>query len=55
MYLPRGSVLNIEAKDLLATPEGTTKIWNKVTEHNRSDISISIDRIEKVTRHLMEL
>jgi len=50
MYLPRGSVLNIEAKDLLATPEGTTKIWNKVTEHNRSDISISIDRIEKVTR-----
>jgi hypothetical protein len=50
MYLPRGSVLSIEAKDKLATPEGTTKVWNKVTEHNRSDIAIAIDRIEKVTR-----
>ncbi len=49
-YLPRGSVLNIEAKDLLATPEGTTKIWNKITEHNRSDISISVERIEKAVR-----
>ncbi len=50
MYLPRGSILNIEAKDLLATPAGTTKTWNKVTEHNRSDISVSIDRIERVVR-----
>ncbi len=50
MYLPRGSVLNIEAKDLLAAPAGTTKVWNKVTEHNRSDLGISIERIEKVTR-----
>jgi hypothetical protein len=49
-YLPRGSVLNIEAKDLLAPTEGTTKIWNKITEHNRSDISISIERIEKIVR-----
>ena len=45
MYLPRGSVLWIEAKDLLATPAGTTKIWNKVTEHNRSPVELSIDRI----------
>jgi len=50
MFLPRGSVLNIEAKDLLATPVGTVKTWNKITEHNRSDISISIERIEKVVR-----
>jgi hypothetical protein len=50
MYLPRGSILSIEAKDLLATPAGTTKIWNKVTEHNRSDLGVSIDRIEKVIR-----
>jgi len=50
MYLPRGSILSIEAKDLLATPAGTTKTWNKVTEHNRSDIGISIERIEKVVR-----
>ena len=49
-YLPRGSVLSIEAKDLLATPEGTTKVWNKITEHNRSDISISVERIERAVR-----
>ena len=50
MYLPRGSVLSIEAKDILATPAGTTKIWNKVTEHNRSDLSVSIERIEQSIR-----
>jgi hypothetical protein len=50
MYLPRGSVLWIEAKDLLATPAGTTKIWNKVTEHNRSPVELNIERIEKVVR-----
>lgn len=49
-YLPRGSILLIEAKDLLATPAGTTKIWNKVTEHNRSEFSMDVDRIEKVVR-----
>lgn len=50
IILPRGSILSIEAKDLLASPAGTTKIFNKVTEHNRSDLSVSIERIEKVTR-----
>lgn len=50
MYLPRGSILWIEAIDLLATPPGTTKIWNKVTEHNRSPVELNIERIEKVVR-----
>jgi hypothetical protein len=50
MFLPRGSILLIEAKDLLATPAGTTKVWNKVTEHNRSALELSPERIEKVTR-----
>ncbi len=50
MFLPRGSILSIEAVDLLASPPGTTKIWNKVTEHNRSELGVSIERIEKVTR-----
>jgi len=49
-YMPRGSILLIEAKDLLATPAGTTKIWNKVTEHNRSPVELNIDRIEKSVR-----
>jgi len=50
MILPRGSILSIEAIDILASPPGTTKVWNKVTEHNRSDLGVSIERIEKVTR-----
>lgn len=50
MYLPRGSILSIEAKDLLADPAGTTKTWNKITEHNRSALELSPERIEKVVR-----
>jgi hypothetical protein len=50
MFLPRGSILYIEAKDLLATTPGTTKIWNKVTEHNRSAFELSTERIEKIVR-----
>lgn len=50
LILPRGSIISIEAKDLLATPAGTTKTWNKLSEHNRSEFTISIDRIEKVQR-----
>jgi len=50
ILLPRGSIFSIEAKDLLATPAGTTLIWNKVTEHNRAEFTISVDRIEKVSR-----
>jgi hypothetical protein len=50
LFLPRGSILYIEAKDLLATPAGTTKTWNKVTEHNRSALDLGTERIEKVVR-----
>ena len=50
MILPRGSILSIEATDVLASPPGTTKTFNKVTEHNRSDLDVSIERIEQVTR-----
>jgi hypothetical protein len=50
LYLPRGSVLWIEAKDILATPAGTTKTWNKVSEHNRSPLEINVERIEAITR-----
>lgn len=50
ILLPRGSILSIEAKDLLATPAGTTNIWNKVTEHNRAEFTVDIERIEKVSR-----
>jgi len=49
-YMPRGSILLIEAKDLLATPPGTTKIWNKISEHNRSALELTPERIERVVR-----
>jgi len=49
-FMPRGSILLIEAKDLLATPAGTTKVWNKVTEHNRSALELTPERIERVVR-----
>lgn len=48
--MPRGSILQIEAKDLLATPAGTTLSWNKVTEHNRSEFDMIPERIESVKR-----
>ena len=48
--MPRGSILQIQAKDLLATPAGTSLIWNKVTEHNRSEFGVQINRIEKQVR-----
>lgn len=49
-FMPKGSILLIEAKDLLATPAGTTKVWNKVTEHNRSALELTPERIERVVR-----
>lgn len=50
MIMPRGSILQIQAKDLLATPAGTTSVWNKVTEHNRSAFTMTPQRIERVQR-----
>jgi len=46
--LPRGSILSIEAIDLLGSPAG--KIWNKVSEHNRSDLEVGMERIEQSKR-----
>jgi len=46
--LPRGSILSIEAIDLLGSPAG--KIWNKVSEHNRSDLQFVVNRIEQSRR-----
>lgn len=48
--MPRGSILQIEAKDLLASPAGTSLIFNKVTEHNRSEFTMTPKRIENTKR-----
>jgi hypothetical protein len=50
MYLPRGSIVSIQATDLSANGGDGTVKWNKITEHNRSDFNISVERIEKITR-----
>lgn len=49
-YLPRGSAIQIYARDLYANPADTTKEWIKLTEHNRSEISIDTERIEQSQR-----
>ena len=49
-YLPRGSILQIEAKDPLATPAVNTLGWRNVTEHNRSQLSVDSMRIEQTQR-----
>jgi len=49
-YLPRGSAIQVYARDLYADPSDTTQAWIKLTEHNRSEISMSIERIEQTQR-----
>jgi hypothetical protein len=49
-YLPRGSAIQIYARDLYANPADTTKDWIRLSEHNRSEIGISIQRIEQSQR-----
>ena len=46
-YLPRGSAIQVYARDLYADPTDTTKAWIRLSEHNRSDIAMDIERIEQ--------
>lgn len=50
MSLPRGTILQIEAKDPLDTPASTSLAWRNITEHNRSEFSVDPMRIEQVQR-----
>jgi len=49
-YLPRGSAIQVYARDLYADPTDTTKAWIRLSEHNRSDIAMDIERIEQSQR-----
>ncbi len=49
-FLPRGSAIQVYARDLYADPNDTTQAWIKLTEHNRSELSISIQRIQQSQR-----
>lgn len=48
--LPKGVILQVEAKDPLATPASSTLAFRKVSEHNRSEFTATPMRIEKQTR-----
>lgn len=50
LILPKGTLLQIEAKDPLATPAVTTLQFNKVSEHNRSEFTQGSMRIENTQR-----
>ena len=49
-YLPRGSAIQVYARDLYANPADTTKDWIRLSEHNRREIGINIQRIEQSQR-----
>jgi len=48
--LPKGTLLQFEAKDPLATVPATTLGWRNITEHNRGEFTITPMRIESVKR-----
>lgn len=48
--LPRGTLLQIEAKDTLASPPVNTLGWRNITEHNRSEFAVDSMRIEQTQR-----
>lgn len=50
MTMPRGSILQIYAIDPTASGGNGSAKWNKVTEHNRSEFTVSPIRIEKSIR-----
>jgi hypothetical protein len=48
--LPKGVGLQIEGKDVLATVPGTILTWLKISDHNRSEITVGSNRIQQVQR-----
>lgn len=48
--LPRGTLLQIEAKDPLASIPSNTLGWRNITEHNRSEFAVDSMRIEQTQR-----
>ncbi len=48
--LPRGTLLQIEAKDPLASTPVNTLGWRNITEHNRSEFAVDSMRIEQTQR-----
>ncbi len=50
LSMPRGSLLLIQATDLVANGGDGTIKYNKVSEHNRSEFNVGSNRIEEFRR-----
>lgn len=49
--LPKGTLLQFNAKDPLLTPTPSTTLgWRSITDHNRSEFSVDSNRIERTMR-----
>lgn len=49
--LPKGTLLQFNAKDPLLTPTPATTLgWRSITDHNRSEFSVDSNRIERTMR-----
>lgn len=48
--LPKGTILQIEAKDPLAATPSTSLGWRNITDHNRSEFTADPMRIEQTQR-----
>jgi hypothetical protein len=48
--LPKGTLLQFNAKDPLAPTPSTTLAYRSITDHNRSEFSVDSNRIERTTR-----
>lgn len=51
IILPKGTLLQFNAKDPLLTPTPSTTLgWRSITDHNRSEFSVDSNRIERTMR-----
>jgi hypothetical protein len=48
--LPRGTLLQFNAKDPLASTPSNTLAYRNITDHNRSEFSVASNRIERTVR-----
>ena len=48
--LPKGTLLQFNAKDPLATTPSATLAYRSITDHNRSSFSVESNRIERTAR-----
>lgn len=48
--LPKGNLIRVWAKDPLATVPALTEAWIELSDHNRSEVDVTSNRIEETQR-----